>query len=144
MNATMEKFGWPASRVADLEHWVVALRPAQPTAGSLVVICREPATAFGQLSAGAFAELADVTRRVEALLKAETGYERINWLLLMMVDPDVHFHVLPRYDGSRSIAGHTLEDAGWPGPPRLDTGVTLAPGEIEETAARLAREWDTQ
>ena len=48
------------------------------------------------------------------------GFERINYLMLMMVDPDVHFHVLPRYGSARTFAGVTFEDAGWPGPPRLD------------------------
>ena len=27
------------------------------------------------------------------------AYERINYLMLMMVDPHVHFHVIPRYSG---------------------------------------------
>ncbi|MEM6354578.1 MAG: HIT family protein [Pseudomonadota bacterium] len=142
MNATMEKFGWPASRVAALDHWVVALRPAQPVAGSLVVIATEPVTAFGDLSAAAFAELAVVTAKVEALARGEIGYDRINWLMLMMVDPDVHFHVLPRYEGSRIFAGHSIEDAGWPGPPRLDTGIELTAGEIESTASHLAQLWE--
>jgi hypothetical protein len=31
MNATIEKFGWPATLVAEFDHWVVLLRPAQPT-----------------------------------------------------------------------------------------------------------------
>ncbi|MEM6944876.1 MAG: HIT family protein [Pseudomonadota bacterium] len=141
MNATMEKFGWPASRVARFDHWVVALRPAQPVAGSLVVIATEPVKAFGDLSAAAFAELGTVTAQVEAFAKREIRYERINWLMLMMVDPDVHFHVLPRYPGSRVFAGHSIEDAGWPGPPRLDTGITLSGTELEETAARLAEIW---
>ncbi|MEL6575257.1 MAG: HIT family protein [Pseudomonadota bacterium] len=142
VNATMEKFGWPTSRIAALDHWVVALRPAQPVACSLVVIAREPVTAFGDLSPAAFGELAEVTRRVEALARRETAYDRINWLMLMMVDPDVHFHVLPRYNGSRDLAGHTLEDVGWPGPPRLDSGVTLTSDEIASAAARLAGIWD--
>ena len=120
MNSTMQRFGWPASRIATFDHWVVALRPAQPVACSMVVICTEPVTAFSGLSSDAFMELAEVTAGVEALARRETGYERINWLMLMMVDPDVHFHVLPRYSGSRTIASHSLEDLGWPGPPRLD------------------------
>ncbi|MEM9762979.1 MAG: HIT family protein [Pseudomonadota bacterium] len=142
MNATMEKFGWPVSRIAALEEWVVALRPAQPVACSLVVIAKKPVTAFADLSPAAFAELAEVTRRVEALARRETGYDRINWLMLMMVDPDVHFHVLPRYEGSRDFEGHTLEDVGWPGPPRLDSRATRTSDEIASGAARLAGMWD--
>ena len=49
MNATIEKFGWPASLVHEFEHWVVLARPAQPTLGSLVLAAKSDATAFGDL-----------------------------------------------------------------------------------------------
>jgi diadenosine tetraphosphate (Ap4A) HIT family hydrolase len=40
--------------------------------------------------------------------------------MLMMVDPNVHFHVIPRYSEPRSWGGIDFPDAGWPGPPRVD------------------------
>ena len=39
--------------------------------------------------------------------------------MLMMVDPHVHFHVIPRYDGVRSWNGIAVTDHGWPKPPDL-------------------------
>src|SRR5687767_11275721 len=96
-NDTMMKFGYPASLIRDYEHWVVLLRPAQVTLGSLILAAKSDATAFGQLPPGAHAELAAVTKDIEATLLAEIGYEKINYLMLMMVDLHVHFHVLPRY-----------------------------------------------
>ena len=45
--------------------------------------------------------------------------------MLMMVDPNVHFHVIPRYSEPRSWGGIEFPDAGWPGPPRLDSAVKL-------------------
>ena len=53
MNATIEKFGWPASLIAEYPHWVVLLRPAQPTLGSLILAAKSDATAFGDLPAQA-------------------------------------------------------------------------------------------
>ena len=38
MNPTIVKFGYPASLVHELEHWVILLRPAQVTLGSLVLV----------------------------------------------------------------------------------------------------------
>ena len=35
MNETARKFGYPASMVGDYDHWLVLLRPAQVTLGSL-------------------------------------------------------------------------------------------------------------
>ena len=28
VNATFEKFGWPVTKIAELDHWAVMLRPA--------------------------------------------------------------------------------------------------------------------
>jgi diadenosine tetraphosphate (Ap4A) HIT family hydrolase len=39
--------------------------------------------------------------------------------MLMMVDPHVHFHVLPRYERERHFAGTAYPDRGWPGLPDL-------------------------
>ena len=55
-NATITKFGHPASLVRDYEHWVVLLRPAQVTAGSLVLAAKGDATAYGALPQQAFIE----------------------------------------------------------------------------------------
>ena len=35
----------------------------------------------------------------------------------MMVDPDVHFHVIPRYAQVQSFEGQEFHDYGWSGPP---------------------------
>lgn len=125
MNATIEKFGWPATLVAEFNHWVVLLRPAQPTLGSLVLAAKSDATAFGELPGAAHAELKTVTAAIEAALTRAIGYAKINYLMLMMVDPHVHFHVIPRYEGERSIAGLTIADAGWPGQPDLGAAVKI-------------------
>ncbi|HJT38710.1 MAG TPA: HIT family protein [Sphingobium sp.] len=125
MNATIEKFGFPATLIAEFDHWVVLLRPAQPTLGALILAAKSDATAFGDLPAAAHAELASVTKALESALTGAVGYQRINYLMLMMVDPHVHFHVLPRYEGSRTHAGIDVPDAGWPGQPDLGSAVML-------------------
>jgi len=130
MNATIEKFGFPATLVADYDHWVVLLRPAQPTLGALVLAAKSDATAFGSLAAEAHAELKVATSAIEAALGKAVGYAKINYLMLMMVDPHVHFHVLPRYEGERSGAGLTVADAGWPGQPDLGQAVKLDDAQI--------------
>jgi len=115
-NATEAKFGDPVTRIAQTDCWTVLLRPKQPTFGSLVLVCREPVQAFSEVSARAFADLQGVIARIEAVLRGFVAYEKINYLMLMMVDPDVHFHVLPRYDGVREFAGKTHNDRFWPKP----------------------------
>jgi diadenosine tetraphosphate (Ap4A) HIT family hydrolase len=119
VNQTMRTFGYPDSVVAEYGRWAVLLRPQQATLGALVLVCREEATAFAAISAEAFAELSTAVRETEAALRRAFAYDKINYLMLMMVDPNVHFHVLPRYAEPRDFAGVRFSDAGWPRQPDL-------------------------
>ena len=140
-NATMQKFGWPDTKIAELEHWVVALRMPQPTLGSLVVICKQPVQAFSEVDPAGFAEFGLVVHAVERMLRRVVDYDRINWLMLMMVDPDVHFHVVPRYEAPRTIAGLEKADAGWPGPPALGDAVEPDADVAAELIRDLKEAW---
>lgn len=143
MNATIEKFGYPATLIGETAHWVVLLRPAQVTLGSLVVAAKSDALGFGALPPQYHADLAEASRRVESMLSGAVGYDRINWLMLMMVDPHVHFHVLPRYDGAREHDGLSISDAGWPGPPDLKSATALTDDQKSSLRAWLQNSWAT-
>jgi diadenosine tetraphosphate (Ap4A) HIT family hydrolase len=130
MNPTIEKFGHPATLIKELEHWLILLRPAQVTLGSLVLAAKNDATAYGKLPREAFSEQADAVALIERALASFTRYERVNYLMLMMVDPNVHFHVIPRYSEPRSWNGLEFPDAGWPGPPQLGSAVQLSGKQI--------------
>jgi diadenosine tetraphosphate (Ap4A) HIT family hydrolase len=136
-NATMRKFGFPESLIKELDHWVILLRPAQVTLGSLVLAAKSEVTAFSGLDDDAFAELRTAIGAVEKGLTQFCAYERINYLMLMMVDPNVHFHVIPRYSSPREWQGMAFEDAGWPGPPELKLVVTPSPQHLETMRNQL-------
>mgnify|MGYP003394699275 CR=1 FL=1 len=135
---TARKFGYPDNCIAETPHWLVLLRPQQVTYGALVLVCREAVTAFGDVSAGALAALQPVVKNIECMLSEEMRYQKINYLMLMMVDQDVHFHVIPRYEGAREFAGMSFSDAGWPGPPRLDLAVS-PPEDMQQALVRKLR-----
>jgi len=141
INQTIAKFGYPATMIREYAHWVVLLRPAQVTAGSLILAAKNDATAFGDLPAAAFVEQGRVIAEIEATLRAAVDYQRINYLMLMMVDPNVHFHVIPRYDGSRSFAGMDVADAGWPGPPDLKSAAALDDAAVARMKNALVLLW---
>ena len=125
MNATIKKFGYPATLVRDYRHWVLLVRPAQVTAGSLILAAKGDATAYGDLPTDAFTEQGSIVIELEQKLREIIKMDKINYLMLMMVDPHVHFHIIPRYQGTRSFAGLTLTDHGWPGPPDLKSALEL-------------------
>jgi len=141
LNETIRRFGYPATLIADYAHWVVLLRPAQPTLGSLVLAAKSEALAFAELGPDAFAGLGEAVGAIETALRVAVGYDKLNYLMLMMVDPHVHFHVIPRYEGARSGGGLTIADAGWPKAPVLADAVELTPAQIDAMAGWLRGIW---
>lgn len=137
MNETIAKFGYPETLVREYEHWVVLVRPSQPTLGSLVLAAKSQATKFHALPDEAFAELKHVVTAIEKALADFVGYAKINYLMLMMVDPNVHYHVIPRYEGQRTFRDVSFEDAGWPALPALHQAVKLDDETIAAMAAIL-------
>jgi diadenosine tetraphosphate (Ap4A) HIT family hydrolase len=119
MNATFLKFGYPETLLWESPHWAILLRPEQVTLGSLVLIAKGNAESFAALPADAYANLGAATRVLERGLKDFRPFDKINYLMLMMVDPHVHFHVFPRYAETQHLLGETFRDLGWPGPPDL-------------------------
>jgi diadenosine tetraphosphate (Ap4A) HIT family hydrolase len=142
MNATAEKFGYPESLLARFEHWLVLLRPAQPTLGSVVLVCTDEAKRLGEISPAAATELQRAAARVEQALAEAFSNDKINYLMLMMVDPDVHFHVLPRYESPRDFAGASFDDPAWPGPPDVKGRLPLTEAQHRELGAFLRERFD--
>lgn len=143
VNDTIRRFGYPETLVAEFDHWLVLLRPAQPTLYSLILAAKGEATAFGNLPGGAHAELQQVTKAIEGALCTTVAFERINYLMLMMVDPHVHFHVIPRYAGSRTIAGIEIADQGWPGPPDLKSALALDSEAMAAACFEMLANWQS-
>ncbi len=139
INSTMEKFGYPATLVREYAHWAVLVRPAQVTLGSLILAARSEATAYGDLPAEAFAEQSRIIPTVERALQSLWRYERINYLMLMMVDRHVHFHVIPRYSTERIWEGLAFPDTGWPGPPALKLAVELSSHQLETLRSIISK-----
>ena len=138
-NATFTRFGGVDTLIADYRWWSVQIRPQQATLGAMILLAHGPALAFSDLPDGAHAELAKITRDIETTV-SRFGNQKINYLMLMMVDPHVHFHVIPRYASSVVFDNISFSDSGWPGIPDL----TSAPTESDAAArvrAALRETW---
>jgi len=139
MNATLEKFGYPHRVILETSHWASVLRPAQATLGALVLAHKSQAKAFSDLPQDAFVNLHQVCRSLETALKRAFDYDKINYLMLMMVDPEVHFHVLPRYAQTPEFLNQNFDDPGWPGPPDLTFNPKLEDSAADELVAEIRR-----
>ena len=138
---TLLKFNYPHTLLREYRHWAVLLRPKQVTVGSLVLICTEDARSFPAISAGAFAELQAVTHDIETTLKQVLAFDKINYICLMMVDPQVHFHVLPRYAKPVAISGTEYGDPFWPGPPDVTKALDLSDLQFTGLLELLKSRW---
>ena len=137
----MKKFQYPESCIKEFQQWVVLLRPQQVTLGALILICREDATAFSQISPEAFSELPGIIQEIETNISRAFAYNKINYLMLMMVDPEVHFHVIPRYDAPKTFFQQQFRDQGWPGPPDLKNPNEISRQAHHELLAHLKNTW---
>jgi diadenosine tetraphosphate (Ap4A) HIT family hydrolase len=127
INRTIENFGYPTTLVCDMGEWLVLLRPRQVTLGSLIIAAAHPATSFAELPPSHFTTLGAVMSKVETTLKTLFHCDKVNYLALMMVDPHVHYHVIPRYSQAASFAGHMFPDYFWPKPPDVTHTLEMKP-----------------
>ena len=105
--------------------------------GAIKRTAKGNATAYGELPTEAFTEQAVIVAELEQKLRETVNMSKINYLMLMMVDPHVHFHIFPRYRGTRSFAGLVLTDHGWPGPPDIKSAVELDSAAIGQAVESL-------
>lgn len=117
LQAFREKFRLDDLTLETRGGWVLSLRPAQLTLGSMVLSLASGGQDLAGLTAAEGAGLAEGLGRAERLAREGLGAERINALCLMMMDPVVHFHILPRYAAPVERHGVTWQDADYPGPP---------------------------
>ncbi len=135
--ATLEKFGYPNSLIKTYKHWHLLLRPNQITLGSLILICKDPVTQYSEISEEAALEHRSVVRQIESVLKHRFHYDKINHLMLMMVDPDVHFHIIPRYEHPVEFCHLSFADKFWPAPPDMTYALSLDTDYIDELLTTL-------
>ena len=141
MNSTLEKFGYPDSVIKSYQHWSILLRSQQATLGSLILGAHSQAEAFSDLPQEAMTELSTIIKHIETRLTHCFNYDKINYLMLMMVDPHVHFHVIPRYQESVEFESILSADPGWPGPPDLTQSIAFNNQQLMTLLNYLRDEW---
>ena len=140
-NQTAVRFGYPDTLIREYDHWLVLLREPQATLGSLILCEKSDAIEFSSISMDSFQEMGTVVGDIEYALKAAFSYEKINYLMLMMVDPNVHFHVIPRYSEPQSACGLTIADPGWPVVPQLGVAKEITPAQRDALRAHISGFW---
>jgi diadenosine tetraphosphate (Ap4A) HIT family hydrolase len=142
MNSTLTKFGHPNTTIKSYSHWSVLLRPQQVTLGSLVLANHSDAQALSALQTEAMTELSDIIKDIESVLTRCFKYDKINYLMLMMIDPHVHFHIIPRYECTRKFGSIIADDLDWPGPPNLGQKIDITDQDLIQLKQYLKEQWN--
>lgn len=140
MNETLEAFDYSQRVIAETDNWAVLLRAKQVTLGSMVLIEKSNATSLADISAQSAQELPRVISAIEQSLQVLWQPEKVNYLALMMVDPNVHFHVIPRYASQKSVSGVTYDDTLFPKPPELTKTLAVNDSQLDAIQALLIEE----
>jgi diadenosine tetraphosphate (Ap4A) HIT family hydrolase len=143
MNETILKFNYPDSLIREYNHWVILLRPKQITVGSLVLASKSNAENLSQLSPESFIELTVITKHIEEILYGKLNCQKINYLLLMMLDKHVHFHVLPRYSTETNLFGIHFADINWPKAPKISDVLDLSIDQLDDVLLEMRFFWAT-
>jgi len=113
------KFRVEELKVQENRSWTWSVRPGQPTLGAGILSLNRHAGKFSEVAAEEMSDLAELLGALEGAVRSAFDHRIMNYLMLMMVDHHVHYHVVPRYEGARSFAGREWVDNGWPALPVL-------------------------
>lgn len=132
MKEFREKFQIEKLKIVQLGSWVISLRPNQVTIGSMILSLNRKCQTFGELSVEEGKELAIAFHKIEELLKKAFNPDKINYLALMMVDEQVHYHIIPRYEDSVRFKNVEYKDEFWPMPPNILESLKFTEAELKE------------
>ena len=106
-------------KIFETDYWIWSLRPQQATIGSGVLSLKRYCQDFDNLEEEEFTDLNNIIKVIEPALRKSFDYDKINYLMLMMVDNHIHYHVIPRFEREIEMFDKKWVDKGWPKLPVL-------------------------
>ena len=103
----------PGRLIHEFAHWNLVLNANQDLLGRCFFALKRPETDVAALTNDELLDLWACLRRAKAALDALWSPDHFNFAFLMNEEPQVHFHVIPRYKTRREFAGGTFSDPAW-------------------------------
>lgn len=123
------KFKTDELKIYETDYWLWSLRPHQATLGAGILSLKRECSSLGKLELEEFTDLNNIIKVIETTSKKLFNYDIMNYLMLMMVDKQVHYHVIPRYESEIEFFNNTWKDITWPAVPNL-AGDALKMGKL--------------
>jgi diadenosine tetraphosphate (Ap4A) HIT family hydrolase len=127
----------PKRLILDGEQWAIVLNEDQSLLGRCFLLLKRPETDVTALMNEELSDLWEQARRVKRALEAEWEPDHFNYAFLMNVDPQVHFHIIPRYERRREFAGGTYADPEFGKHYGIGPARTLDPAAYDAIIATL-------
>ena len=103
--------------ILETPFWIVKLNEDQQYLGRSTIVLKRDCGALSDLTQEEGQDFLTLVKRLETLLKTTFNATMFNWTCLMNdsykstpPDPQVHWHVRPRYDHPVEFAGETFTD----------------------------------
>lgn len=110
----IDKFQLRKLLIKQVGNWNISIRPQQPTIGSLILSLNRKCESLSQLTTEEGAQISIAFSEIEQMLEMAFSPIAINYLALMLVDHQVHFHVIPRYNKEVVFKNLNYFDEDWP------------------------------
>lgn len=114
------KFAVEQNTIYKSKYWTWSIRPIQSTIGAGILSLNRAAESMSELTEDEGKDLVNMLKVIEGTLFRAFNCNKFNYIMLMMVDYHVHYHVIPRYAKSVEFADEVYSDKVWPKPPILD------------------------
>lgn len=137
LNTFVNKFRIHELKICESDFWLWSLRPGQCTLASGILSLKRYEEEFSKITHDESRDLKEILLIIETSLKKSFNYDKINYLMLMMVDPHLHFHVIPRYSQEISFSSKSWIDLGWPSLPNLSSTIPENPVILYEIRDRI-------
>lgn len=111
--------------------WEWSLRPHQSTYAASLLSSTTDHSRLSDINDREAIDFIVMVRLMERLFSDILACVKVNYFSLMLVDPTLHFHVIPRFEGKSSVHGQAVHDEMWPGPPKL-AGDDAPSGTLDE------------
>lgn len=111
--------------IAEDAYWTMRVNDNQATLGRVFFALKRPETDALNLTADEQTALWNGLTRAKSALTTLFAPDHFNYMALMNLTPQVHWHIFPRYQSPREFAGQTFTDDEWGGHYNPDRTVTL-------------------
>ena len=134
-----QKFRISEYRITQVGSWIISLRPTQVTLGSLVLSLQRDCSNIADLTETESQDLGQSFKVIQRLFEKTFNPQKINYLLLMMVDNQVHFHVIPRYEQPVIFMNKVYPDKYFPKPVDITNSLELNESDFLEILSHYKR-----